>query len=77
MRRRVRLTRLSVWAVMAAGPVALAVAVASPPTVVRAAPATKPATVKTAVPGNQAGYASVFLTAWLRSRARPTMSCGL
>ncbi|MCX5357229.1 conjugal transfer protein [Streptomyces sp. NBC_00124] len=69
MRRRVRLTRLSVWAVMAAGPVALAVAVASPATVVRAAPATKPATVKTAVPGNPSGYASVFLTAWLRSRA--------
>ncbi|MEV7888311.1 conjugal transfer protein, partial [Streptomyces sp. NPDC088357] len=69
MRRRVRLTRLSVWAVMAAGPVALAVAVASPATVVRAAPATKPATVKTAAPGNPSGYATVFLTAWLRSHA--------
>ncbi|MFF7451634.1 MULTISPECIES: conjugal transfer protein [unclassified Streptomyces] len=69
MRRRVRLTRLSVWTVMAAGPVALAVTVASPTTVVRAAPATKPATVRSAVPGNPAGYASVFLTAWLRSCA--------
>ncbi|MFF7452389.1 MULTISPECIES: conjugal transfer protein [unclassified Streptomyces] len=69
MRRRVRLTRLSVWAVMAAGPVALAVMVASPAAVVRAAPAAKPATVKTAVPGDPSGYASVFLTAWLCSRA--------
>ncbi|MES5819755.1 hypothetical protein [Streptomyces sp. RG80] len=69
MRRRVRLSRLSVWAVMAAGPVALAVAVASPATVVRAVPATKPTPVKTAVPGNPAGYASVLLNAWLRSRA--------
>jgi hypothetical protein len=70
MRRRVRLTRLGVWAVMAAGPVALAVTVASPATVVRAAPATtKPATVQAAAPGNPAGYATVFLTAWLRSHA--------
>ncbi|MDQ1033508.1 hypothetical protein QF035_011177 [Streptomyces umbrinus] len=69
MRRRVHLGRLGVWAAVAAGPIALAVAVATPATVVRAAPATKPATVKTAVSANPSGYATVFLSAWLRSRA--------
>ncbi|MDG9709746.1 conjugal transfer protein [Streptomyces sp. DH10] len=69
MRRRVRLGHLGVWAAVAAGPIALAVTVATPATVVRAAPATKPTTVKTAVPANPAGYATVFLDAWLRSRS--------
>jgi hypothetical protein len=40
-----------------------------PATVVRAAPATKPATVKATVSANPSGYATVFLGAWLRSRA--------
>ncbi|WP_338117130.1 conjugal transfer protein [Streptomyces viridochromogenes] len=69
MRRRVRLGHLGVWAAVAAGPIALAVAVATPATVVRAAPAAKPTTVKTAEPANPAGYAAVFLEAWLRSRS--------
>ncbi|WP_260470355.1 conjugal transfer protein [Streptomyces sp. RP5T] len=69
MRRRVRLGRLGVWAAMSAGPIALAVAVATPATVVRAAPATKPTTVKATVSANPSGYAAVFLSAWLRSRA--------
>ncbi len=69
MRRRVRLGRLGVWAAVSAGPIALAVAVATPATVVRAAPATKPTTVKTTVSANPSGYATVFLGAWLRSRA--------
>ncbi|MEY9988021.1 hypothetical protein ABIE67_000053 [Streptomyces sp. V4I8] len=70
MRRRVRLGHLGVWAAVAAGPIALAVAVATPATVVRAAPSTKPTTtVETAVPANPSGYATVFLDAWLRSRA--------
>jgi len=69
MRRRVHLGRLGVWAAVAAGPIALAVAVATPATVVRAAPATKPTTVKTTVSANPSGYATVFLSAWLRSRA--------
>ncbi|WP_405467099.1 conjugal transfer protein [Streptomyces canus] len=69
MRRRVRLGRWGVWAAVSAGPIALAVAVATPATVVRAAPATKPTTVKTTVPANPSGYATVFLGAWLRSRA--------
>ncbi|WP_348541257.1 conjugal transfer protein [Streptomyces sp. SAI-208] len=55
---------------MAAGPLALTVAVATPATVVRAAaPATKATSVKTAMPANPSGYAAVFLGAWLRSRA--------
>ncbi|MEU9286420.1 conjugal transfer protein [Streptomyces sp. NPDC048275] len=69
MRRRVHLGRLGVWAAVAAGPVALAVAVATPATVVQAAPTAKPATVKTAAAANPAGYATVFLDAWLRSHA--------
>ncbi|MEV4040401.1 conjugal transfer protein [Streptomyces umbrinus] len=69
MRRRVHLGRLGVWAAVAAGPIALAVTVATPATVVRTAPATKPATVKTTAPANPSGYATVFLNAWLRSRA--------
>ncbi|MEU0649950.1 conjugal transfer protein [Streptomyces umbrinus] len=69
MRRRVHLGRLGVWAAVAAGPIALAVTVATPATVVRAAPATKPTTVKTTVPANPSGYATVFLNAWLHSHA--------
>ncbi|MEU5044554.1 conjugal transfer protein [Streptomyces griseorubiginosus] len=69
MRRRVRLGRLGVWAAVSAGPIALAVAVATPATVVRAVPATKPTTVKATVSANPSGYATVFLSAWLRSRA--------
>ncbi|GGX56139.1 conjugal transfer protein [Streptomyces chartreusis] len=69
MRRRVRLGHLCVWGAVAAGPIALAVAVATPSTVVRAAPATKPTTVSTGVPASPAGYATMFLQAWLRSHA--------
>jgi hypothetical protein len=42
MRRRVRLSRLAVWTVIAAGPVALGVAIASAPTTVEAATTPKP-----------------------------------
>ncbi|MEU9662995.1 conjugal transfer protein [Streptomyces chartreusis] len=69
MRRRVRLGHLGVWGAVAAGPIALAVAVATPSTVVRAAPATTSAAVTPAVPASPAGYATVFLQAWLRSRS--------
>ncbi|WP_405576190.1 conjugal transfer protein [Streptomyces sp. NBC_01092] len=69
MRRRVRLGHLGVWGAVAAGPIALAFAVATPATVVRAAPATQPTTVETTVPASPAGYATLFLDAWLRSRA--------
>lgn len=69
MRRRVHLGRLAVWAAVAAGPIALAVAVATPATVVRAAPAAKPTTANTIGSADPSGYATVFLDAWLRSRA--------
>ncbi|MFI9772066.1 conjugal transfer protein [Streptomyces sp. NPDC052415] len=68
MRRRVRLSRAAVWSVIAAGPIALCVAVASTPTTVAAAPPAKPTTVRTATsPTDPSGYAQVFLSAWLRS----------
>ncbi|MFJ1974111.1 conjugal transfer protein [Streptomyces sp. NPDC087903] len=70
MRRRVRLTRLAVWTVIAAGPVALAVAVASTPATVEAATPAKPTAVRTtAAAADPAGYAQVFISAWLRSSA--------
>ncbi|MFC8349805.1 conjugal transfer protein [Streptomyces sp. NPDC057280] len=76
MRRRVRLSRVAVWTVIAAGPVALAVAVTSPPTATVAAPQDRSAAAQsvTAVPADPAGYAQVFMTAWLRSSADDTAS---
>ncbi|MGW2556438.1 conjugal transfer protein [Streptomyces sp. NPDC001635] len=67
MRRRARLARVAVWTVIAAGPIALAVAVASPSTTVAAAPATTPTTVRTASAADPGGYAQLFVGAWLRS----------
>ncbi|MEH0420735.1 hypothetical protein [Streptomyces sp. B21-083] len=58
IRRRVHLGSMGVWAAVAAGPIALAVAVATPATVVRAAPATKPTLVKTTVSAGPSGYSS-------------------
>ncbi|MFB7576250.1 conjugal transfer protein [Streptomyces sp. NPDC056165] len=70
MRRRVRLSRVAVWAVIAAGPIALCVAVASAPTTVQAATPAKPTAVRTAaVAADPGGYAQLFLSAWLRSSA--------
>jgi hypothetical protein len=70
MRRRVRLSRLAVWTVIAAGPVALAVAVASTPTTVEAATPAKPTAVRTAAAAaDPAGCAQLFVSAWLRSSA--------
>ncbi|MEV5012231.1 transposase [Streptomyces sp. NPDC055692] len=70
MRRRVRLSRVAVWAVIAAGPVALCVAVASAPTTVQAATPAKPTAVRTAAAAaDPGGYAQLFLSAWLRSHA--------
>lgn len=50
MHRRVRLSRMAVWPVIVVGPIALAVAVASTPTTVAAAHATKSATARTRQP---------------------------
>ncbi|MET8292159.1 conjugal transfer protein [Streptomyces sp. NPDC005132] len=75
MRRRVRLSRLVVWTVIAAGPVALAVALASTPTTVAAATTTSPALVRTAsTAADPAGYAQLFIGAWLRSSAADVTS---
>ncbi|MET7621956.1 conjugal transfer protein [Streptomyces sp. NPDC005408] len=66
--RRVSLTRIGVWAALAAGPVALAVACAMPRTVVAAAQPKQAAAsaVRTADP---AGAAALFCDLWLRSDA--------
>ncbi|MFD7444066.1 conjugal transfer protein [Streptomyces sp. NPDC059909] len=69
MRRRVRLGRMGVWGAVAAGPVALAVAVTGPPTVVEAATPATPTAVRTVAAADPSGYAEVFLGAWLRSSA--------
>ncbi|MFD8424437.1 conjugal transfer protein [Streptomyces sp. NPDC059466] len=74
MRRRVRLTRLVAWTAIAAGPIALGLAIASAPTTVQAA-ASKPALVRTPVQSaDPAGYAQLFLGAWLRSSADDSTS---
>ncbi|MGW4823495.1 conjugal transfer protein [Streptomyces sp. NPDC004227] len=74
MRRRVRLSRVAVWTVIAAGPIALCVAVASTPTTV-AAPAARPTAVRTATAATDpGGYAQVFISAWLRSDANDETS---
>ncbi|MGW1193250.1 conjugal transfer protein [Streptomyces sp. NPDC002559] len=69
MRRHVRLSRLALLGAVAAGPVALSVAVLSGPATVVAAPAVaKPSVMRTTVVGaDPSGYAQLFLNAWLRS----------
>ncbi|MFE7028838.1 conjugal transfer protein [Streptomyces sp. NPDC057621] len=67
MRRRVRLSRLALFTAIATGPVALGVAVMSGPSTVAAVPSDEPAVVRTAA--DPAGYAQVFVDAWLRSSA--------
>ncbi|MGI5380693.1 conjugal transfer protein [Streptomyces sp. CA-251387] len=71
MRRRVRLSRLAFWTVIAAGPIALGVAVTSTPTTVEAATSAKPTTAvrTTAAAADPAGYAQLFVSVWLRSSA--------
>ncbi|WP_435224314.1 conjugal transfer protein [Streptomyces sp. Tue6028] len=74
MRRRVRLSRLAVMTAIAAGPIALCIAITSAPTTVQAA-APKPAPVRTAAQhADPAGYAQLFLGAWLRSSANDSTS---
>ncbi|NUK21664.1 conjugal transfer protein [Streptomyces lunaelactis] len=74
MRRRVRLSRLALFTAIAAGPVALGVAVMSGPTTVAAAPPSKPTAVRNAAAADPAGYAQLFVSAWLRSSADDTNS---
>lgn len=68
MRRRVRFGRAGVWAALAAGPLALALAISQPSATTAAAPASKPQrTERTASVADPAGYAAEFVDAWLRS----------
>lgn len=68
MRRRVRLSRLAAWMAIGAGPVALGVAITSTAPVVEAAAPVKPTVVRTAAAtADPAGYAQLFVSAWLRS----------
>jgi hypothetical protein len=68
MQRRVRLSRLALWTAIAAGPVALGVAITSTPATVEAATPAKPTAVRTtAVVTDPAGHAQLFIHAWLRS----------
>ncbi|MGW7067074.1 conjugal transfer protein [Streptomyces sp. NPDC054855] len=68
MRRRVQLGRAGVWTALAAGPLALAVAVAQPSATVAATPEPKPQrATQTASVGDPAGYVVEFVDAWLRS----------
>jgi hypothetical protein len=74
MQRRMRLSRLALWTVIAAGPIALGVAVTSTPTTLEAATPTAPAgpasvRTATAAAAGPAGYAQLFIDTWLRSRA--------
>ncbi|MEW2573738.1 conjugal transfer protein [Streptomyces sp. NPDC047070] len=75
MHRRVRLSRLALWAVISVGPIALGVALTSTPATVEAAAPGRPATVRTtAATADPAGYAQLFVGSWLRSSTRDDMS---
>lgn len=68
MRRRVQLGRAGVWTALAAGPLALAVAIGQPSATVAAAPAPKTQrTEQTTSVADPSGYVTEFVDAWLRS----------
>ena len=68
MRRRVRLSRLAAWTAIAAGPIALGLAITSSPATAEAATATTSTAVRTTrAAADPGGYAQVFVGAWLRS----------
>lgn len=67
MRRRVHLMRLAAWTAIAAGPIALCIAVTTGPTTVQAAPAQAAPVRPAAKSADPAGYAQLFIGAWLRS----------
>src|SRR4051812_13129832 len=69
MHRNVRIGRAGLWAAVASGPVALAVALMPAPAVVPAAVA-QPAPRTVAQPSQDpSGYAELFVSSWLRSSA--------
>lgn len=68
-------SRLALWTVIAAGPVALGAAITSTPTTVDTAAEAKPTAVRTtAHAADPGGYAQLFVSAWLRSSADDTTS---
>ncbi|MFJ8158480.1 conjugal transfer protein [Streptomyces sp. NPDC094468] len=69
MRRRVHLSRMALWTVMATGPIALGFVVVSTPPTAQATVPGKPTGVRTVVAAEPDGYAQLFLSAWLRSSA--------
>ncbi|MGQ4434324.1 conjugal transfer protein [Streptomyces sp. SAS_260] len=70
MRRRVRLSRLAAWTAIAAGPMALGLALTSSPAIVQAATTPASDAVRTmSTAADPGGFAQVFVGAWLRSSA--------
>ncbi|MEU5894529.1 conjugal transfer protein [Streptomyces sp. NPDC047461] len=72
MRRRVRLSRVAIWTLIAAGPIALGLSLTSPAASTAVAAATQdPPTnmVRTTAVADPSGYAQLFVSAWLRSSA--------
>ncbi|MEV0254723.1 conjugal transfer protein [Streptomyces sp. NPDC050732] len=67
MRRRVQWGRAGVWAALAAGPLALAVAALQPSTTVAAPGVAAQRPVQPAAVADPAGYVAEFVDAWLRS----------
>ncbi|MFD5814700.1 conjugal transfer protein [Streptomyces sp. NPDC127038] len=68
MHRTVRVGRTAVWAAVASGPVALAIALMPAPDVL---PASKPVPQATAqAVQDPSGYAELFVSSWLRSNAQ-------
>ncbi|MFE2823534.1 conjugal transfer protein [Streptomyces sp. NPDC059271] len=67
MRRRVHLTRSAAWTAIAAGPIGLCIAVTTGPTTVQAAPAQAAPERPAAQSTDPAGFAQLFVDAWLRS----------
>ncbi|MER6442797.1 conjugal transfer protein [Streptomyces sp. NPDC001185] len=67
MRRRAHLSRLAAWTAIAAGPLALYLTIASGPTGAHAAPAKAVPERAGAQRPDPAGFAQLFVGAWLRS----------
>lgn len=77
MRRRVQFGRVGVWAALAAGPLALAVAIGQPSATVAATPAPKPQrTQTTTAVTDPSGYVTQFVDAWLRSSDDASSAAG-
>ncbi|MEV6758415.1 conjugal transfer protein [Streptomyces sp. NPDC051214] len=62
-----QLGRAGVWTALAAGPLALVVAVGQPSATEAATPVPKPRATQTASVADPAGYVALFVDAWLRS----------